>query len=162
MSNWNSTTAALHLVFINGTATMLQRASAPLATKVYSNYQDNQNLQVASDERFAGGNYLWVLTNPSGTAGVWKKEGEMSNAQNFKNGEIVAGSYQSFLLLNPSSGAHYWDQASYIRSTDGGKNWSAEKMVLKPTEGTRPAFYLRSRRDKAGRLLLCRLYFHGR
>src|SRR5690606_7274905 len=28
-------------------------------------------------------------------------------------------------------------QASYRRSTDGGKNWSAEKMVLKPTEGTR-------------------------
>ncbi|MFT4019429.1 MAG: hypothetical protein QM668_20865 [Agriterribacter sp.] len=136
--NWNSTNSSITLSLYQWNSDYASTvASAPLATKVYSNYQDNQNLQVASDERFAGGNYLWVLTNPSGTAGVWKKEGEMSNTQNFKNGEVVAGSYQSFLLLNPSSGAHYWDQASYMRSTDGGKNWSAEKMVLKPTEGTR-------------------------
>ncbi|MFT3749584.1 MAG: hypothetical protein QM768_14755 [Agriterribacter sp.] len=139
--NWNSTNSSLTLLLYQLHSDYASTiASKPLATKLYSNYQDNQNLQIASDEKFSPGMYLWVLTKPLGTAGVWKKEGDISNTVSFKNGEIVAGSYQSFLLLNPSSGAHYWDQASYMRSTDGGKNWSAEKMVLKPTEGMRDQF----------------------
>ncbi|MBX3256775.1 MAG: hypothetical protein KF862_21745 [Chitinophagaceae bacterium] len=139
--NWVSTNSSLTLNLYrwksNYTSTV---ASAPLATMVYSNYQDNQNLLIASDEKFSAGTYVWVLSDPSGTAGVWKKEGAMNNAVSFKNGEVVTGSYQAFLLLNPSSGVQYWDQASYMRSTDGGKKWSAEEMVLKPTEGSRDQF----------------------
>lgn len=139
--NWGSTNSSLTLRLYEwqndyGTTT----AAVPLATKVYSNYQDNQNLQLTSNEKFAVGTYLWVLSEPSGTAGVWRKEGEMNNVSSFMNGQSVPGSYQSFLLLNPSSGAHYWDQASYMRSADGGKTWSEEEMVLKPTEGTRDQF----------------------
>lgn len=136
--NWGSPSSSLTISLYQWqTDYTTTVAATPLETKVYANYQDNQNLQLARDGKFSAGTYLWVLTNPSGTAGVWKKEGEVSNAVSFMNGEGVAGSYQSFLLINPSSGAHYWDQASYMRSADGGKTWSQEEMVLKPTEGTR-------------------------
>lgn len=139
--NWGSTSSSLTMsVYQWQTDYATTVATTPLETKQYTNYQDNQNLQLARDAKFTPGTYLWVLTNPSGTAGVWKKEGEINDVVSFMNGQVVAGSYQSFLLINPSSGAHYWDQASYMRSADGGKTWSQEEMTLKPTEGTRDQF----------------------
>lgn len=139
--NWGSANSSLVLKLYEWKSDYASTvASTPLMVKTYNNYQDNQNLQIAKDEKFTAGTYLWELSSPSGTAGVWKKEGEVSNTTSFKNGETVAGNYQAFLLINPSSGSHYWDQASYMRSTDQGKTWSSEKMVLKPTEGTRDQF----------------------
>ncbi|HWV64975.1 hypothetical protein [Chitinophaga sp.] len=103
----------------------------------YTNYIDNQNLQLARDAYFAAGTYLWVLSDPAGTAGVWKKDGNISGVLNYLNGQPVTGSYQSFILLNKSSGGAYWDQIAYRHSTDEGNTWTTDSMVLKPTEGTR-------------------------
>jgi hypothetical protein len=115
-------------------------ASAVVATQIYTNYVDNQNLQLAKDDKFTSGEYLWVLSNPSGTAGVWKKEREVSGVTNYLNGQAVTGSYRAFTFINPSKGGYYWDQVAYRRSTDGGKTWTEDQMVLKPTEDTRDQF----------------------
>lgn len=139
--NWGTTNSSLTLSLYQwqtNYATTI--ASAPLKKVDYINFSDNQNLQVANDDKFPAGDYLWVLSNPAGNAGVWKKEGAINNVINFADGVETGGSYQAFLLLNPSSGAHYWDQASYMHSSDAGKTWSEDKMVLKPTEGTRDGF----------------------
>lgn len=139
--NWGSTNSSLTLSLYKWesdyTSTL---TNAPLQTTSYNNYQDNQNLQAANDNKFSPGTYLWILTEPSGTAGVWKKEGTISGVNNFLNGTLIAGNYQSFILVNASSGATYWDQVAYRRSADGGKTWIADSMVLKPTEGTRDQF----------------------
>jgi hypothetical protein len=136
--NWNSTNSSLTLSLYQWKSDYaLTIASGPLATVVYNNYQDNQNLQAASENKFPPGIYLWVLTDPSGTAGVWKKDGSIDGISNFKDGAATGGSYQSFILINRSSGASYWDQAAYRRSADGGKTWTEDVMVLKPTEGSR-------------------------
>jgi len=36
-----------------------------------------------------------------------------------------------------SDGQHQWDYIRYRRSTDGGRTWTPDKIVLKPTEGSR-------------------------
>lgn len=139
--NWGSTNSSLTLSLYKWQSDYTTTvASTPLHTMVYNNYQDNQNLQIADEQKFSADTYLWVLTNPSGTAGVWKKDGNIAGVTNFLNGAMVAGSYQSFILVNASSGAAYWDQVAYRRSADGGKTWTADSMVLKPTEGTRDQF----------------------
>lgn len=136
--NWTTTNSSLTMTLyewktdyattVNGT---------PLAQHVYTNYQDNENLQLARTGKFAAGTYLWVLSEPSGSAGVWEKAGETGSVQNYLNGAAVTGSYQSFLMIDSSSGAAFWDQIAYRRSTDEGKTWTADTMVLQPTEGTR-------------------------
>lgn len=136
--NWNSTNSSLTLSLYQwNTDYAITIAGTALATMAYTNYIDNQNLQLARDAYFAAGTYLWVLSNPSGTAGVWKKDGSIGGVVNYLNGQPVSGSYQSFILLNKSSGGAYWDQIAYRHSTDEGNTWTTDSMVLKPTEGTR-------------------------
>lgn len=72
-----------------------------------------------------------------GTAGVWKRNGSKIGIINYLNGEGVSGSYDARMLLNETSGAPYWDQVAYRRSTDGGVTWTADQMILKPTEYSR-------------------------
>lgn len=112
-------------------------STTPLAKVTYINYKDNQNLSISNDNKFPAGDYLWILTNPSGTAGVWKRSGIKSGVTNYLNGEIVTGNYTSWMLLNKSSGSVYWDQVAYRRSMDNGITWSEDRMVLKPTEYSR-------------------------
>ncbi|MFT3702907.1 MAG: hypothetical protein QM802_11075 [Agriterribacter sp.] len=139
--NWGSTNSNVTLSFYQWKSNYASTvAAAPLQQIVYNNYKDNQNLQVVNENKFPAGTYLWLLSDPSGTAGVWKKDGSVEGVSNFKDGAAADGCYQSFILINKSSGAAYWDQVAYRRSTDGGKTWTGDSMVLKPTEGTRDQF----------------------
>lgn len=139
--NWHSAKSTLRLSLYRWRRDYATTVSqTALSTKVYTHYTDNQNLQIAKENRFSAGEYLWVLSDPSGTAGVWKKDGDTPGVSNYMNGQMVASGYQSFILLNKSSGAYYWDQASYKSSIDGGITWTAEEMVLKPSEYTRDQF----------------------
>lgn len=139
--NWGSAGSSLTLSLYRWKSNYASTvASSPLYTTVYNNYQDNQNLQAAGENKFPAGTYLWALTDPSGTAGVWKRGGNIEGISNFKDGAPTDGCYQSFILINPSSGASYWDQVAYRRSADGGKTWTEDTMVLKPTEYSRDQF----------------------
>lgn len=136
--NWASTNSSLTLSLYQWkTDYNTTIAGNALGTVPYINYKDNQSLEIINENKFPSGDYLWVLSNPLGTAGVWKKTGSKTGITNYLNGEIVTGNYTAWILLNKTSGASYWDQVAYRRSVDGGKSWSADQMVLKPTEYTR-------------------------
>ena len=115
----------------------LTLAGKPIDSKKYQGFKDNQNLEIARESKFPPGEYLWLLSAPRGTPGVWQKNTAPAGVTNYLNGQVVAGSYQSFYVLEKTSEAIYWDQAAYRRSTDGGKTWTPDQMVLKPTEGSR-------------------------
>jgi len=139
--NWGSTNSSLTLSLYQWNVDYPTTISGSALAKVpYINYKDNQNLGIMKESKFPSGDYLWVLSNPSGTAGVWKKTGARSRITNYLNGEIVTGCYSAWMLLNKSSGAAYWDQVAYRHSTDGGITWTADQMVLKPTEYSRDQF----------------------
>lgn len=137
--NWNTTNSSLTLSLFRWKGDYSTSVAAPaIARYRYENFADNQNLQLKRDETFSAGDYLWVLDQPSGMAGVWRKEGDVDGVINYLNGtEMHGSSFQAYLLLDQSSGGAYWDQAAYRRTADGGKTWTAEQMVLKPTEYTR-------------------------
>ena len=136
--NWASTNSSLTLSLYHwNTDYNTTLAGTAIATIPYTNYNDNQNLEIINESKFPSGDYLWVLSNPSGSAGVWEKSSNRNGVTNYFNGEIVTGCYSAWMLLNKSSGAAYWDQVAYRHSTDGGITWSADQMVLKPTEYTR-------------------------
>lgn len=139
--NWNTPNSNLTFSLYKwNTDYATTLAGTALQTLVFANYADNQNLQLSKDDKFDAGDYLWLLSDPSGTAGVWKKEGEIPGVTNYLDGQTVAGSYQSYTLINQSNGGTYWDQVAYRRSADNGKTWTEDKMVLKPREGTRDQF----------------------
>lgn len=136
--NWASTNSSLTLSLYQWDTNYATTISGiPVASKSYINYHDNEYLELIHENKFPGGDYLWVLDNPSGSAGVWKRNGSKSGIINYLNGEVVSGSYDAQMLLNETSGAAYWDQIAYRRSTDGGVTWTADQMVLKPTEYSR-------------------------
>lgn len=57
--NWSSTNSSLTLSLYQWrTDYTTSVAASPLATLVYNNYQDNQNLQIAKNEKFSAGTYL--------------------------------------------------------------------------------------------------------
>jgi len=136
--NWASTNSSLTLSLYHwNTDYNTTIAGTAIATVPYTNYNDNQSLEIINESNFPAGDYLWVLSDPSGSAGVWKKSGDKSGITNYFNGEIVNGCYSAWMLANKSSGAAYWDQVAYRHSTDGGVSWTADQMVLKPTEYSR-------------------------
>ena len=136
--NWGSTNSNLTLSLYQWKSDYNTTiAGNALVTVPYINYKDNQNLEILNESKFPSGDYLWVLSNPFGTAGVWKKTGVLGGITNYLNGEIVIGNYSAWMVLNKTSGIAYWDQVAYRRSVDNGANWSADQMVLKPTEYTR-------------------------
>jgi hypothetical protein len=139
--NWNSTNSSLTFSLYRwhtDYATTLQ--GPPLASAAFENYQDNQHLVLTKKEKFGPGDYLWVLSKPSGTAGTWRREAAMPGVINYLDGKETTGSYFSYQLLEESSGGIFWDQCAYRRTRDGGKTWTADEMVLLPTEGSRDAF----------------------
>jgi len=139
--NWASTNSSLTLNFYQWNKDYITTTEAPaISSVIFINYLDNQNLTISNDNKFPAGDYLWVLSNPSGSAGVWKKTGIKSGVTNYFNGEIVDGNYSSWMLINKSSGTSYWDQVAYRRSLDNGVTWSDDQMVLKPTEYSRDQF----------------------
>ncbi len=139
--NWNSDASSISLSIFKWNkdyATSL--SSAPIITKRFHHYIDNQNVILNSDRKFSAGDYLWVLDAPEGTAGVWAREGTYAGVQSYVNGKSIDQVFESFLMFNQSNAETYWDQVAYKKSNDQGKTWTPEKMVLKPTEGTRDQF----------------------
>jgi hypothetical protein len=136
--NWNTTNSSLTLSFYKWKSDYNTTVASPaISTVFFINYKDNQGLSITNENKFSAGEYLWVLSNPVGTAGVWKKTGIKSGVTNYLNGEIVTGNYNSWMLLNKSGGGAYWDQVAYRRSLDNGVTWTEDQMVLKPTEYSR-------------------------
>jgi len=111
-------------------------SNGPIVTQTYNGVADNSWLKIANDNLFPAGKYLWVLSQPVNTIGVWKYPNAKSGIQSYLNGNMVIGSYKALLL--PANGVpSYWDQVVYQRSTDGGKTWTKDQMVVKPTLGSR-------------------------
>ncbi len=136
--SWGSTTASLTLSLFHWNADYNTTiAGTAMATILYKNYGDNQSLEIKNENKFPPGDYLWLLSNPSGTAGVWEKNSDKTGVVNYLNGGVVSGSYAGWMLVNKSTGASYWDQIAYRHSTDGGVSWTADQMVVKPTEYSR-------------------------
>src|SRR5690606_3070099 len=121
--NWGTNNSSLTVSLFEWKGNYAATIAAPaLVSHRYENYADNQNLQLKRDEMFPAGEYLWLLDQPSGTAGVWRKEGDLAGVTNYLNGaEMNGSSFQAHLMLDESSGGTYWDQAAYRRTTDGGK-----------------------------------------
>lgn len=108
----------------------------PIASKTYIGVADNSWLKISNDNLFPAGKYLWVLSNPANTIGVWSYSDTKTGTQGYLNGSSFNGCYEAILM--PVNGvASYWDQIAYRHSSDGGKTWSSDQMVLKPTLGSR-------------------------
>lgn len=111
-----------------------------LASKIFVNFKDNEILKLTNSSLFPATDYLWALSKPSEIVGVWKYPMDKDGETNFLNGAEVSGAYEAVLFLDKGSDTgitSYWDQVAYRRSSDGGKSWSADQMVLKPTKDSR-------------------------
>lgn len=136
--NWASSNSSLTLSLYEWDTSYATTISGmPVASKRYENYTDNDSLESTNENKFPDGEYLWVLDNPLGSAGVWKRNGEKSGVINYLSGEVVSGSYDASMLLHETSGAAYWDQVVYRQSMDGGVTCTTDQIVLKPTEYSR-------------------------
>jgi len=136
--NWHTTNSSLTISLYEWRGDYLTSIHAdPLQSERYENYQDNQYLVLKKEDKFPPGEYLWVLHDPTGNAGVWKAEGEINGILNFLNGEPISGSFEAYQMLGKSSMKVFWDQIAYRKSTDGGYTWTPDTMVLKPTKNTR-------------------------
>lgn len=139
--NWNSTTTSISFSIYRWQGSYQSSIVAkPIMSKRFHNYIDNQNIIVDNHDKFPAGNYLWVLDAPQGNAGIWAREGTIDGVTAYLDGKIFNYTYESFLMLKASNAVTYWDQVAYKKSTDGGVSWSPEKLVLKPTEGTRDQY----------------------
>ena len=120
-------------------------ASDPVRSLSFLNMKDNDWDEIRSGDgsRFPAGTYLAVLSGGSEKAGVWIAEkaaaiqGKPSAA--FQNGNRVSGALMAVVNYDSKETVSgiYWDQVSYQHSSDGGKTWTEEEMVLKPTKGSR-------------------------
>ena len=142
---WNSSTEKVTISvykWLTGYASSVRQT--PLYTKEIA-MTDNMWIdgfyseEAAKDTsiRFPAGRYLWVLSNPSQHAGVWKLASKATGVtcQAFQNGANVSGSY---MMLTQEAGAtDYWDRPTYQHSTDGGHTWTKEVTALLPTQGSR-------------------------
>ncbi len=116
-------------------------AAHPIATATFVDYKDNSYIGVSNDAKFPAGTYLWKLENGLTThSGAWTDTGVVAGVTSYFNGTKVDYNYQAKYTLEKTSGAVFWDQASYQRSYDKGVKWTNEKIVLKPTEYGRDAF----------------------
>jgi hypothetical protein len=113
-------------------------AGSPVITKTHIDFKDNESLTVTSDSGLPGGEYLWVLSDPGGEkVGVWKYPDDVEGVKNYFNGSVVSGSYEATIITSTGSVKNYWDQVAYRYSKDGGKTWSTDEMVLKPSFSTK-------------------------
>lgn len=119
--------------------------STPLFEKRVERMEDNAWNEVISKDgqKFGAGRYLLVLGQGTSKAGVWFYSSAATlggrGLQAFMGGTPTDGAPQVILNYDSLDGisGSYWDQVSYQRSTDGGKTWTEEEMVLKPTRGSR-------------------------
>lgn len=135
--NWNGNPCGLtfSLYEWNGDTYREVVAQEPIASARFDNYADGQNLILSNDDKFPAGTYLWVLSDgKTQQSGVWLVDGEVSGVTSYRDGAPVSGNWRARWTEEKTTGETFWDQASYQRSTDGGRTWSEEVMTLKPTE----------------------------
>lgn len=115
--------------------------SPQVAQFTWFDYADNDFLDLTrSSGKFPAGTYLWIIKD--GTTeytGVWAYTGNTEGVTNYYNGTISSKSYKARYTLEKTNRTIYWDQISHQHSTNGGKQWSKEEMVLQPTEFSRDA-----------------------
>ena len=106
--------------------------------------------------RFPAGRYLWVLSNPSSTAGVWHYSEKANGVSTiaYENGNQINGSF--YMITQEPGSSIYWDCPTYQHSNDGGKTWSTERIALLPTQGSRDELSACDPYPYAGRLHLQR------
>lgn len=135
--NWNGNPCGLtfSLYEWNGDTYREVVAQEPIASARFDDYADGQNLILSNDDKFPAGTYLWVLSDgKTEQSGVWLVDGEVSGVTSYRDGAPVSGNWRARWTEEKTTGETFWDQASYQRSTDGGRTWSEEVMTLKPTE----------------------------
>lgn len=121
------------------------RNSTPLAQTVCSGYGDNAQISVTTEnfEPLPAGEYALVLDQASSTAGVYmyvKNNPAFEGSTYMRFTQRAGQALRGHILFDRKKITQYWDQASYQRSTDGGRTWTTEKMVLKPTRKTRDEY----------------------
>ncbi len=117
----------------------------PVFMNRYEKMEDNAWFEIVKEDgtKFEPGRYLLLLGEGSSKAGVWFYPEVASLAgrdiQAYQSGSPCSGTPQVILNYDSPGGltGSYWDQVSYQHSTDGGRTWTKEEMVLKPTRGTR-------------------------
>lgn len=100
------------------------------------------NKEAADDHEtmIPAGEYLWVATEASSTAGIWAKDGTADSPDGLSPKSFIKGNvkqnfqFESRVLTSYTTGALYWDKITYQHSDDGGKTWTDEVTALKPTE----------------------------
>ena len=141
--NWNGNPCGLtfSLYEWNGDTYREVVAQEPIASARFDDYADSQNLILSNDDKFPAGTYLWVLSDgKTEQSGVWLVDGEVSGVTSYRDGTPVSGNWRARWTEEKTTGETFWDQASYQRSTDGGRTWSEEVMTLKPTESSSDHF----------------------
>ena len=136
--NWSGNECGLRLSLYkwNGSYSATVTTQA-VASQTFVDYADGGFVKVESskDSYFPAGTYLWVMDQGATQySGLWSYPGTVSGVTSYRNGVEVNSSYSGKVLLEYSEGTTFWDQASYWHSTDGGRTWDPEKMVLLPTE----------------------------
>lgn len=116
----------------------------PLLHRRVTEMQDNAwNMLAKEDGKVPAGRYLLLLNEGTSKAGVWFAPRTLDlpeyELQGYQNGAPVEGAPEVILMLEKAEDINgtYWDQVSYQHSTDGGRTWTPEEMVLKPTHGSR-------------------------
>ena len=135
--NWNGNPCGLtfSLYEWNGDTYREVVAQEPVASARFDDYADGQNLILSNDDKFPAGTYLWVLSEgKTQESGVWLVNGDIDGVTSYRDGVPVSGNWRARWTEEKTTGETFWDQASYQRSTDGGRTWSEEVMTLKPTE----------------------------
>lgn len=135
--NWNGNPCGLTLSLYEWSGDTYGEvvAQEPIASARFDDYADGQNLILSNDDKFPAGTYLWVLSDgKTQQSGVWLVDGEVSGVTSYRDGAPVSGNWRARWTEEKTTGETFWDQASYQRSTDGGRTWSEEVMTLKPTE----------------------------
>lgn len=139
--NWNGQPCGLTLKLFEWNEPTMSYAEVvaqkAVATEKFVNYADGEKLGVTRSEKFPPGTYLWELSESlTDQSGVWLREGEVAGVTSYRGGIPVTekSHWQAMWSEEKTSGDIFWDQASYQRSTDQGKNWTKEVMSLLPTE----------------------------
>lgn len=68
-------------------------AGTPIATKQFVNFKDNEFLRLYFTTQNAG-DYLWTLSSPSESVGVWRFADSDHASVAYWNGSKVSGDYQ--------------------------------------------------------------------
>lgn len=121
------------------------RLSTPLARTTCSGFGDNAMISVTTDnmEPLPPGKYALVLDQASANAGVYvyaANNPDFNGTAYLRMTAKTGQALRAFVLYDSKKIVQYWDQASYQRSFDGGRTWTPEKMVLKPTRKTRDEY----------------------